>query len=403
MKKLLLALFALSLLTACSSEAPKNAENAKPAPKPPELLTARSALQKLYISAHGWGPDARPYRVESTTNADSNGRDGKSAIWHAGFASVAQRGTKPYTWSGSEGPDRGVNPGIEDTYNPSNASTTARTSPVEGWTATSAASSLTSDSAFSAAVWTGSESVVRTVCGAVPGTFLSVRTGAPGLPQNVRHGILCHVAIEQRRAQRAVGIGADQGRQGNFVGAPHRNDRDKADQPGGIAPCAKCGGADTAPRGSVHRQLPFGQIIAVRLDGAPGKRAPWGYWNGGERRQRIAGCRRACVRIRARCTADNRCIGDLDHFPKSRSRFLCQRHPEGADRLSRSPGNAIGKRWRIPLRRSSDLSGRVNGSFSLSGRQRPSRHLGGGIRQELGLEIPDRVRPPVSGPLFTSQ
>lgn len=125
MKKLLLAIFALSLLTACSSEAPKNAENAKPAPKPPELLTARSALQKLYISAHGWGPDARPYRVESTPNSDSNGRDGKSAIWHAGFASVVQRGTKPYTWSGSEGPDRGVNPGIEDTYNPGNASTTA--------------------------------------------------------------------------------------------------------------------------------------------------------------------------------------------------------------------------------------------------------------------------------------
>ena len=125
MKKLLVAMFALALMTACSSEAPKNTETAKPQPKPPELLTARSALQKLYISAHGWGADARPYRVESTANADSNGRDGKSAIWHAGFASVAQRGTKPYTWSGSEGPDRGVNPGIEDTYNPSNASTTA--------------------------------------------------------------------------------------------------------------------------------------------------------------------------------------------------------------------------------------------------------------------------------------
>ena len=87
MKKLLLAIFALSLLTACSSEAPKSGETSKPQPKPPEILTARSALQKLYISAHGWGADARPYRLESTANADSNGRDGKSAIWHAGFAS----------------------------------------------------------------------------------------------------------------------------------------------------------------------------------------------------------------------------------------------------------------------------------------------------------------------------
>lgn len=125
MKKLLMAMFCLALITACSTQPSKPAENAKPEPKPPDLLTARSALQKLYISAHGWGPDARPYRLESMPNADSKGRDGKSAVWRAGFASVAQRGTKPYTWSGSEGPDRGVNPGIEDTYNPNNASTFA--------------------------------------------------------------------------------------------------------------------------------------------------------------------------------------------------------------------------------------------------------------------------------------
>jgi hypothetical protein len=125
MKKLLMAMFALALLTACSSEAPKPAENTKPQPQAPDLLTARSAFQKLYISAHGWGPDARPYRVESMPNADSKGRDGKSAIWKASFASVAKRGTKPYTWSGSEGSERGVNPGLEDTYNPGNASTQA--------------------------------------------------------------------------------------------------------------------------------------------------------------------------------------------------------------------------------------------------------------------------------------
>ena len=124
MKKLLVSVFALALMTACSSEPSKPAESAKPEPKPADILTARSALQKLYISAHGWGPDARPYRLESTPNADSKGRDGKSAIWRAGFASVAQRGTKPYTWSGS-GTDRGVNPGIEDTYNPNNSSTQA--------------------------------------------------------------------------------------------------------------------------------------------------------------------------------------------------------------------------------------------------------------------------------------
>jgi hypothetical protein len=125
MKQLLVFCFALALMTACSSEPSKPAETAKPQPKPADVITARSALQKLYISAHGWGPDARPYRLESMPNPDSKGRDGKSAIWRAGFASVAQRGTKPYTFFGSDGPDRGVNPGIEDTYNPNNASTTA--------------------------------------------------------------------------------------------------------------------------------------------------------------------------------------------------------------------------------------------------------------------------------------
>jgi hypothetical protein len=122
MQKLLMPLLALALMTACSSEPAKPTESAKPQPKAPEILTGRSAFQKLYISAHGWAPDARPYRLESFTNDDSKGADGKSAIWRAGFASVVQRGTKPYTWSGS-GTDRGVNPGTEDSYNPNNAST----------------------------------------------------------------------------------------------------------------------------------------------------------------------------------------------------------------------------------------------------------------------------------------
>jgi hypothetical protein len=122
MQKLLMPLLALALMTACSSEPAKPTESAKPQPKPPEILTGRSAFQKLYVSAHGWGPDARPYRLESMTNDDSKGADGKSAIWRAGFASAVQRGTKPYTWSGS-GTDRGVNPGTEDSYNPNNAST----------------------------------------------------------------------------------------------------------------------------------------------------------------------------------------------------------------------------------------------------------------------------------------
>ncbi len=126
MKKLILIFSALILMSACSSQNPVPAAVEKPQPKGPELVTARTAVQKLYITARGWARDAQPYRVESQTTSESKGQEGKSAIWQAGFASAAQHGVKPYTWSGSAAPDapsRGVNPGLEDSYSPTNSST----------------------------------------------------------------------------------------------------------------------------------------------------------------------------------------------------------------------------------------------------------------------------------------
>jgi hypothetical protein len=126
MKKLLWALLALGMTLGCNSGPSKPAETAAPAPKTTDQRTGRSAFQKLYVAAHGWGRDAQPYRLESQVTSDANGRDGKSAVWRGGFASAAQRGTKPYTWSGSidpNGPERDVTPGTEDTYNPANTST----------------------------------------------------------------------------------------------------------------------------------------------------------------------------------------------------------------------------------------------------------------------------------------
>ncbi len=114
----------LALLTACTSEPSKPAEPAKPAG--PELITGRSAFQKVYIAARGWKPDAKPYRLESSATSDGNGHDGKWAVWRGSFASAMQRSVKSYTWSGSAAdgaPPRGVNPGIEDSYNPSNSNT----------------------------------------------------------------------------------------------------------------------------------------------------------------------------------------------------------------------------------------------------------------------------------------
>ena len=101
----------------------KPAQVEKPQPKPAEFLTGRAAFQKIYIAARGWARDAQPYRLESMITDDSKGKDGKSGVWRASFGSPAQRGVKAYTWSGEVSPDRGINPGTEDTYSPTNTST----------------------------------------------------------------------------------------------------------------------------------------------------------------------------------------------------------------------------------------------------------------------------------------
>ncbi len=126
MKKLLMAILAFSLMTGCSSETSKPAQTEKPQPKPAELVSGRTAFQKLYVAARGWSRDAQPYRLESSVTADSKGRDGKSALWRAFFGSAERKSLKPYVWSGADipdGPARGISPGTEDTYNPRNAST----------------------------------------------------------------------------------------------------------------------------------------------------------------------------------------------------------------------------------------------------------------------------------------
>jgi len=115
----------LVLLAGCESNTAKPPE-AKPEPKPPELLTGRAAFQKVFIAARNYAADVKPFRIESTPSPDGNGQDGKAAIWRASFASATQHGVKPFFWSGSNAPDapsRGVSPGNEDTYNPNNAST----------------------------------------------------------------------------------------------------------------------------------------------------------------------------------------------------------------------------------------------------------------------------------------
>jgi hypothetical protein len=124
--KLIFAIAALFFVAGCSSQ-PSGASKpaSQPAVQPTETLTGREAFQKLYIKARGWAPDIMPVRLESTATRDDDGHNGKAAVWRCTFASPSRQSIKPYTWSGSstlKDIERGVTPGIEDTWNPANAS-----------------------------------------------------------------------------------------------------------------------------------------------------------------------------------------------------------------------------------------------------------------------------------------
>lgn len=125
MKKLFILIAALTLLAGCDSGT-KPVEPVKTAPKPAELLTGRFGFYKMVVPAHTWARDAQPYSLESQLNSDATGKDGKAAIWRAGFASPSMRAIKPYAWSGTDAqdaPSRGINPSSDGDYTPNNSNT----------------------------------------------------------------------------------------------------------------------------------------------------------------------------------------------------------------------------------------------------------------------------------------
>jgi len=118
MKKLFVAVLALGFMVGCSEEPKQSATTQKTESKSQPALTGRGGLQKCYIAARGWAPDAKPFRLESQISAQWKGQNGKAAAWRASFASVTLTGTRTFMWSGEE-----VTPGVQDAYSPSNTST----------------------------------------------------------------------------------------------------------------------------------------------------------------------------------------------------------------------------------------------------------------------------------------
>ena len=128
MKKVLVGMLALGLLAGCSSEPPQTSEPAKPAPVEPadEYKTGRIAFQNLLVTARAWAGDAQPFRLESQHTPGAPVAEGQAGVWRASFASARRASAKSYLWSGiaaEDATERGISPGLEDTFNPANPST----------------------------------------------------------------------------------------------------------------------------------------------------------------------------------------------------------------------------------------------------------------------------------------
>jgi hypothetical protein len=117
------AILALAFLCAgCDSEPKKATTGGESQPAAAQSETGRFALQKMLAPARGWSADAQVVRLESSNLKDSNGHDGKANFWRSLFASTGRQKSEPFTWSAiaTEDSPRGVNHGVEDSYNPAN-------------------------------------------------------------------------------------------------------------------------------------------------------------------------------------------------------------------------------------------------------------------------------------------
>ncbi len=106
-------------LSACS-DAPKTAEEKQP-PKPPEVLTGRQALQRMYPQARGWAPDAQPLQISSLNLAQVKAGPGQAAVWQVIFVSLSRAKAKTYTYSAVEADGnlhQGVFGGLQEDYTP---------------------------------------------------------------------------------------------------------------------------------------------------------------------------------------------------------------------------------------------------------------------------------------------
>jgi hypothetical protein len=123
--------FTVATLVSCSSEKKPAGEStsqtpAKAAAKVAQFDSGRIAFQRMFLSARGWAPDAKPFRLQSQFTADAPTSEGKAGLWRASFASPSRRMMKLFVWSGLVGPDapeQGISFSAEDSWSATNTST----------------------------------------------------------------------------------------------------------------------------------------------------------------------------------------------------------------------------------------------------------------------------------------
>lgn len=102
---LLLACMLAGCASNPSSEGGATKTAAPAAKKEPVLYTGKPCLTRMADLAVRWQADAMPFHMESALNPESTGRDGKSTVWRALFASPSRRTYKTFICSGSRLPD----------------------------------------------------------------------------------------------------------------------------------------------------------------------------------------------------------------------------------------------------------------------------------------------------------
>jgi hypothetical protein len=108
----IIASLPLALLLAGCSEEPKQAEKAKEPAKPPEAVTALSAVYRMYTKARSWAPDCKILRVGTLDLKEVKGKPGTSGAWEATFVSESNQRARRYTYSVLESPASNLHEGV---------------------------------------------------------------------------------------------------------------------------------------------------------------------------------------------------------------------------------------------------------------------------------------------------